>query len=175
LDEWPGSFSEAAFTSDYSALFAFEQAFQHLYRLELPDAPTPVYTLPGDLRRGTLPAGLIPRKDGDMLLYFSRSDDAVTFVVFDREGSVTGAFMLNVPSCAITASGDGTLISMAPRIDEALPSVPTFPSRSVQDEMAPVTFTFIDTLTWSIGRTATVSLPKNGGQDAGLFASPGLT
>ncbi len=110
-----------------------------------------------------------------MLLYFSRSDDAITFVVFDREGSVTREVTLNVPSCAITASGDSTLISMAPRVDEALPSVPTFPSRSVQDEMAPVTFTFIDTSTWSIGRTAMVSLPKNAVQDARLFPSPGLT
>ncbi len=57
LDEWPGSFSETAFTSDDSALFAFEQASQQLYRLELPGAtPKPVYTLTGDLRGGTLPA-----------------------------------------------------------------------------------------------------------------------
>jgi hypothetical protein len=169
-----GKFSRPVFAPDGSALYVYEYATRHVYRLALPSMEfEPVYTVPelgpevdqSDPKADQI-GGLVPASGGEILLHYNTTQWRRVFVTLGETGSPEDGEMLEVAAHDYAYVDDQTLLGIGPAAPPEQDTVSNFSdspqvSRSVPSETEDVELVYINTATWKVERKEIIEMPKN--------------
>lgn len=178
-----GKFSRPVFAPDGSALYVYEYATRHVYRLALPSMEfEPVCTVP-ELRpevdqsgpKADQIGGLVPASGGEVLLHYNTTQWRRVFVTLGETGTPEDGETLEVAAHDYAYVDDQTLLGIGPAAPPEQDTASNFSdspqvSRSVPSETEEVELVYINTATWKVERKEKIEMPKNAHGSAQLIS-----